>query len=68
MKYYGDIEISDLLLQQLPEDDIPDQLKAMIHMTDNEKIVDKENESYVPSRKMFMLVPMAMVILVCFFS
>ena len=38
MKYYGDIEISDLLLQQLPEDDIPDQLKAMIHMTDNEKI------------------------------
>ena len=47
-KYYGDVEISDLILQQLPEDDIPDQLKAVIRTTDNEKIVDEENDGYVP--------------------
>ena len=47
-KYYGNIEISEVTLRQLPEDDIPDQLKAVIRTTDNEKIVDEENDGYVP--------------------
>ena len=47
-KYYGDIEISNVALQRLPEDDIPAQLKAVIRTTVNEKIVDEENDGYVP--------------------
>ncbi len=35
------------MLQQLLENDIPDQLKVVIRTTDNEKIVDEENDGYV---------------------
>ena len=46
-KYHGDI-VGDVALQQLPEVDIPEQLKMVIRTTDDEKIVDEENDGYVP--------------------
>lgn len=47
-KYYGDIEISDTHLQQLPEDGVPEEIIANVHQSEDVGIVDQESEGYVP--------------------
>ena len=47
-KYYGDMEVSASELAQLPVDDVPDQIMAIIRQTEDVGVIDKENDSYVP--------------------
>lgn len=47
-KYYGDIEIDDGRLQQLPEDDVPDEILASARQEEDAEIIQVENDTYVP--------------------
>ena len=47
-KYYGDIEISTQRLEDLPEDDVPDEINAIVRQTENVAVLDEENDGYVP--------------------
>ena len=44
---YADIKIDQCRLSELPEDDIPDELLAVIHQEEDETLADKERESYI---------------------
>lgn len=47
-KYYGNIEISDDHLAQLPEDGVPEEIIANVHQSEDVGIVDEESQGYVP--------------------
>ena len=47
-KYYGDIEISTQRLEDLPEDDVPDEINAIVRQIENVAVLDEENDGYVP--------------------
>ena len=47
-KYYGDIIIDEPSLANLPEDDIPIEVSAIIRQSTDEGLVDDENSGYVP--------------------
>ena len=47
-KYYGDIEISEERLNELPEDDVPEEINAIIRQTEDEGILEEEDDGYVP--------------------
>ena len=44
---YADIKIDQCRLSELPEDDIPDELLAVIRQEEDETLADKERESYI---------------------
>ncbi|KAJ8585561.1 hypothetical protein M405DRAFT_865313 [Rhizopogon salebrosus TDB-379] len=46
--YYGDMEISEERIQQLPEDNIPVELLHGVRQSPDTGIVDQESEGYVP--------------------
>ena len=46
-KYYGDVVISQQQLNQLPEDDVPDEILGVIRKLDDVGIVDQESAGYV---------------------
>ena len=46
-KYYGDITISGTQLDQLPEDDIPDEILGLIRQSNDAGLVDQESSGYV---------------------
>lgn len=47
-KYYGDIEISDSRIQQLPDDGVPEEISSLVCQSTDTGIVDQESEGYVP--------------------
>lgn len=46
---YGDINIANELLDQLPEDDVPDEITSIIRHVSNDDIASREAEGYVPN-------------------
>jgi hypothetical protein len=46
--YYGDVEISIERIQQLPEDDVPEELLHGVRQCTDSGVVDQESEGYVP--------------------
>lgn len=48
-RYYYDIDISNDRLASLPEDDVPDELLAVVNQTEHPEILDQENDDYVPT-------------------
>ncbi|KAM6489328.1 hypothetical protein JOM56_014471 [Amanita muscaria] len=49
-KYYGCIEIDAYRLQQLPEDDVPQELLTVVRQSTDVALVDQESAGYVPSQ------------------
>lgn len=47
-KYYADINIDSERLNQLPEDDVPIKISAVVQQTTDEGLVDQESSGYVP--------------------
>lgn len=54
-KYYGDIVISAGELDQLPEDDVPDEILGVIRQSTDEGLVDQESSGYVRTEDAGML-------------
>ena len=46
-KYYGDVIINQQQLDQLPEDDVPDEILGLIRQSDDMGLVDQESSGYV---------------------
>lgn len=46
-KYYGNIKISSSQIEALPEDDVPVEVTAIIHQSEDIGVLDEENDSYV---------------------
>ena len=46
-KYYGDIVIGGSELDQLPEDDVPDEILGVIRQSTDEGLIDQESSGYV---------------------
>ena len=46
-KYYGDVVINQQQLDQLPEDDVPDEILGLIRQSDDMGLVDQESSGYV---------------------
>jgi len=47
-KYYRDIEISPTRIQTLPDDDVPEEITAIIRQSEDVGVLEEENDSYVP--------------------
>ena len=47
-RYYGNISIDDALLSALPEDNVPDELRAVVGMSDAEGLPPEEADGYTP--------------------
>ena len=47
-KYYGDIQISDSHLEELPEDNVPEEIMSIIRQSDDVGMVEQESAGYVP--------------------
>jgi hypothetical protein len=47
-KYYGDIEISASHIQDLPGDDVPDEIISIIRQSTDVGIINQESDGYVP--------------------
>jgi hypothetical protein len=47
-KYYGEINISEEQANLLPEDDVPEELLAIIRQSTDRGLVDQEADGYVP--------------------
>lgn len=49
MKYYGDIQINAERLAHLPEDDVPEEIHALVRQTEDVGVLDEESDDgYVP--------------------
>jgi len=48
---YADIEISEDRLQELPEDDIPDEIISIVRFSEDIEAVYREHDGYVPSQE-----------------
>ena len=46
--YYGDIEVSVPHLEELPEDDVPEEITDIINQSDDIGMVEQESAGYVP--------------------
>jgi len=46
-KYYGDTVISQHQLDQLPEDDVPDEILGIIRQSSDTGLIDQESQGYV---------------------
>lgn len=46
-KYYRDIEISPTQINTLPEDDMPEEITAIIRQSDDVGVLEEENNTYV---------------------
>ena len=46
-KYYGDITINTDALDQLPDDDIPDEILSIVRQSDDVGLLDQEGAGYV---------------------
>ena len=44
---YADINIDQCRLAELPEDDVPEELLAVVRQEEDEDLADKERESYL---------------------
>ena len=44
---YGDIHIDEKRVEELPVDDVPEELLAVVQQEDNEELAQKERESYL---------------------
>ena len=44
---YADIQIDERQLMELPDDDMPEQLLAVVHQEEDDEMAEKEQESYV---------------------
>jgi len=47
-KYYQDIKKSPTRIQTLPEDDVPEEITAIICQSEDVGVLEEENDSYVP--------------------
>jgi hypothetical protein len=47
-KYYGNIDISAQRIQNLPEDDVPEEITSLIRQSEDTGVVDQESEGYIP--------------------
>lgn len=47
-RYYGNIVIDPVRLGQLPEDDVPDEITAIVRNTSDIGLIDQESSGYVP--------------------
>jgi hypothetical protein len=47
-KYYGNIKISSARIEELPEDDIPQEIIGIVRQSTDLGIVDQESDGYVP--------------------
>ncbi|GJE99317.1 hypothetical protein PsYK624_155710 [Phanerochaete sordida] len=47
-KYYGDIAIDEARLEALPEDDVPEEITALVRQSTDISVVDEESAGYVP--------------------
>ena len=50
-KYYSDIEISTSCLQNLPEDDVPEEFFGLVRQSTETGIIDQESDGYIPVNK-----------------
>ena len=48
-KYYGNIEINAEHLSHLPEDDVPEEIHALVRQTEDIGVLDEESDGYVPN-------------------
>ena len=48
-KYYGTIEISPERLAHLLEDDVPEEIDALVRQTEDVSVLDEETDGYVPT-------------------
>ena len=48
-KYYGDVQIDMDQLNNLPEDDVPPEILAIIRQSDDVEVIDQEHGGYVPT-------------------
>ncbi|KIK13897.1 hypothetical protein PISMIDRAFT_17662 [Pisolithus microcarpus 441] len=47
-KYYGEVQISNDHLGNLPEDDIPVEISSVIRQTEDVGIIEQESQGYIP--------------------
>jgi len=47
-KYYGDIEISDSHLKEVPEDSVPEEIMSILRQSDDVGMIEQESAGYVP--------------------
>lgn len=47
-KYYRNIEISPTWIDTLPEDNVPEEITAIIQQLEDVGVLEEENNSYVP--------------------
>ena len=50
-KYYGSVSISQCQLDQLPEDDVPDEILGVIRQSNDPGVIDQESSGYVRSEE-----------------
>jgi len=48
LKYYRDIEISPTRINTLPEDDVPEEITAIIRQSEDLGVLEEEDDSYMP--------------------
>ena len=48
-EYYGQIDIDPNRLRQLPDDDVPIEIAAIVRQTTDEGLIDQESAGYVPN-------------------
>lgn len=46
-----DIEISAQRLQEFPEDDVPEEINAIVQQTEEVAVLDEETDGYVPGQR-----------------
>ena len=49
--YYSDIEISEARLEDLPEDDIPDQIWSLTQEEEDQDILERERANHIPENE-----------------
>ena len=54
-KYYGEVVISQRQLYQLPEDDVPDEILAVIRQSNDTTLADRESSGYVRTDEIGLL-------------
>lgn len=50
-KYFGDIQIDNDRLMQLPEDGVPVEIESIVRHNDDDTAIDAENGGYVPEEE-----------------
>lgn len=50
-RYYGDIIVSDERIALLPEDDLPESIESIVRHCEEEDVIDREHNGYVPAEE-----------------